>query len=117
MKDLNYYLSLPWEFEFEKAPEGGYYTRVKGIKCHSHGNSIKEAAEDIQLALETYIEGCIEEGIEIPEPIKEQDCNGRLNIRTAKSMHCKLLKIAKEEDVSVSHLINDAIVKVYGKVS
>ena len=30
VKNLEYYLSLPWKFEFEKCPEGGYYARVKG---------------------------------------------------------------------------------------
>lgn len=113
-KDLNYYLNLPWEFELEKAPEGGFYIDVKGLSCYSHGNNVEEAYKNIQDALETYIEGCLENNIDIEEPIKEEDCNGRLNIRTKKSIHCKLLKLSRDEGVSVSHLINDAIVKIYG---
>jgi predicted HicB family RNase H-like nuclease len=46
--------------------------------------------------------------------VDESNCNGRIGIRTKKSLHEKLLKISKEEKVSVSHLINDAIMKVYG---
>ncbi|MDD3012896.1 MAG: type II toxin-antitoxin system HicB family antitoxin [Candidatus Gastranaerophilales bacterium] len=116
-KDLNYYMNLPWEFELEKAPEGGFYARVKGLSCYSHGDDMIEAVKNINEALETYIEGCLEENITIPEPVSEEDCNGRLSIRVKKSLHCKLAKIAREEDVSISHLINDALIKVYDKVS
>ncbi len=42
------------------------------------------------------------------------DCTGVLNVRTKKSTHLKLIKIAEKENVSVSHLVNDAIVKQYG---
>jgi len=117
VKDLNYYLNLPWEFEFEKAPEGGYYARVKGLSCYSHGDDFQHAGEMILEALESHLGAMIEDGVQIPEPIKEQDCNGKIYIRTSKSMHCKLAKIAKDEDISISHLVNDAIIKIYGKAS
>ncbi len=114
IRDLNYYLNRPWDFEFEKAPEGGYYARVKGLFCHSYGETLTEAAENINEALECYIESCIEDEEAIPEPEYFEKCTGRISIRTSKSIHCKLEKIAKEEEVSVSHLINNAIVKMYG---
>ena len=116
-KNLEYYLSLPWKFEFEKAPEGGYYACVKGISCYSHGDNLEHAAEQIEEALETYIEGCLENNIPVSEPISEDECSGRISIRVAKSLHCKLSNIAKEEDLSVSHLINDALIKVYDKTA
>jgi predicted RNase H-like HicB family nuclease len=94
--------------------EGGYYARVKGIACHSHGDTLEHAAEQIKEALECHLESAIANNIPISEPISESNCSGKLNIRTRKSIHCKLLKIAEEEEVSVSHLINDALVKVYG---
>jgi|GEM_PF-2250705 len=114
IKDLNYYLNLPWAYEFTKALEGGYYARVKGIFCHSYGETMEEATKNIQEALECYIESCLEDNDTVPEPQYFEKCTGRISIRTSKSIHCKLEKIAEEEDVSVSHLINNAIVKVYG---
>ena len=113
-KDLNYFLNLPWDFEAEKASEGGYYSRVKGIPCHSYGDTLEEAILNIKEALELYIEGSLEEDLPIIEPETIEKCTGRLSIRTTKSMHCKLVKISEEEGVSVSHLINDALVKKYG---
>ncbi|MEI8390809.1 MAG: type II toxin-antitoxin system HicB family antitoxin [bacterium] len=117
VKNLEYYLSLPWKFEFEKCSEGGYYARVKGLSCYSHGNNLEHAAEQIESALETYLEGSIEENIPIVEPVSEDECSGRISIRVSKSLHCKLSNIAKDEDVSVSHLVNDALIKVYDKTA
>jgi len=114
MKNKDYYLNLDWEFKIEKCHEGGYYARVVGIPCHSYGKTLEEASKNIIEALDDYIETSIEENLPINEPICESEISGKLNIRTKKSTHLKLIKIAQEENVSISHLINDAIVKTYG---
>lgn len=116
-KTLDYYLNLPWKFEFEKAAEGGYYAKVKGLSCYSHGETLEKASLEIQEALECHLESCLENNIPISEPISDEECTGRLSLRVSKSLHCKLLEIAREEDVSISHLINDALVKIYDKAS
>jgi len=113
LKSLDYYLNLPWEFEFDTCPEGGFYARVKGVSCYSHGDTLEHAQAMIKEALELHIESMLEDGYE-PVLIDESKCTGKLNIRTSKSTHLKLLKLAEDENVSVSHLINDAIKKTYG---
>ena len=117
LKDLKYYMNLPWEFDFKPCEQGGYYAKVKGISCHSHGDTLEQAVTNIKEALECHIESYIEDGELVPEPINEESCNGRLSIRVSKSLHCKLARLSKDEDVSVSHLVNDALVKMYDKVS
>lgn len=112
-KNFEYYTNLPWEFIFDKAEEGGYNARVEGLSCFSWGETLKEAADNIQEALEIYIKDSLEENFPIPEPTIE-DVSGKINIRTKKSTHLKLIKISKNEGVSVSHLVNDAITKIYG---
>ena len=113
-KDLNYYLNLPWRFEFTKHPDGKYSARVEGLSCYSGGNTMEEATKEIQEALKFYIESCMEDNLPIIEPADLVNANGRISIRTSKAVHLKLIKLAQEQDVSVSHLINDAIVKQYG---
>ena len=114
IKDLDYYLNLPWQFEFTKHPDGKYSARVIGLSCYSGGNTLEEATKEIQEALEFYLESCIEDNMPILEPQLLANANGRISIRTSKAMHLKLLKLASEENVSVSHLVNDAIIKQYG---
>jgi predicted HicB family RNase H-like nuclease len=113
LKSLDYYFNFPWQFEFETATEGGYAARVKGLSCYSGGQTLEEAQKMIKEALRFHLEGMLEDGIE-PQVIDEDACTGKLNIRTSKSLHLKLVQKAKEEDVSVSHLVNDAIIKLYG---
>ena len=113
-KKMNDYLKYPWQFEFTYCPEEDAYTaRVKGLMCYSNGKTIEEATENIKQALKFHIEGCIEDGLKV-EPIDEDSANGRIAIRTSKKTHLKLIKLAKDENVSISHLVNDAIIKVYG---
>ena len=114
MKDKKYYLNLNWNFKIEKAQDGGYYAKVESLPCHTYGNTIEEAVKNINEALIDYIETSIEENLPIAEPESEAGVTGKLNIRTKKSTHLKLVKMAKEEHVSVSHLVNDAIIKMYG---
>ena len=84
------------------------------MSCYSGGNTMEEATAEIQDALRFYIESCIEDNMPIIEPNKIANANGRISIRTSKATHLKLIKLAEEQDVSVSHLINDAIIKQYG---
>lgn len=112
-KDLNYYLSYPYQFEITRHPDGRYSSRVVGISCYSGGDTPEEALSEIKEALQFYIESCIESNLD-PLPIPEDEATGKAQIRMSKRTHLKLLHLAKEENVSVSHLINDAIVQRYG---
>lgn len=81
--------------------------------CYSNGKTLEDAAQNIKEALNFHIEGMLEDGIE-PCIIDENLANGKINIRTSKRTHLRLLQLSKEENVSVSHLVNDAIIKQYG---
>lgn len=113
LKSKEYYLNLPWKFEFEYCPNEGYAARVEGISCYSGGATLQEAEMNIKDALDFHIEGMLEDGVE-PLLIDESRANGKINVRTSKSMHLKLIKKSEDEGVSISHLINDALINRYG---
>jgi predicted RNase H-like HicB family nuclease len=113
LKSKEYYLNLPWKFEFEYSSPDGYAARVEGISCYSGGKTLEEAEKNIKEALEFHIEGMLEDGYE-PVLVDESKANGKINVRTSKSMHLRLLKKSEEEGVSVSYLINEALIKRYG---
>jgi predicted RNase H-like HicB family nuclease len=96
---------------------GAYCPDVTG--CVAFGKTPEEARKEFLQALEFHFEGLKEDGLPIPEPsssfaFTSNDCSGILNVRTKKSTHLKLIKMAEQENVSVSHLVNDAIIKQYG---
>lgn len=87
--------------------------------CIATGETPEEARKNFMEALEFHFEGLKEDGLPIPQSnstfaFSSADCTGVLNIRTKKSTHLKLIKLAEQENVSVSHLVNDAIIKQYG---
>ncbi len=87
--------------------------------CIATGDSVEQTRKNFLEALQFHFEGLKEDGLPIPAPTSSfaftsDDCSGVLNVRTKKSMHLKLIKIAQKENVSVSHLVNDAIIKQYG---
>ena len=87
--------------------------------CVATGKTIGEARKNFLEALEFHIEGLQQDGLPIPVPSSDfsftsEECSGVLNVRTKKTTHLKLIKLAEKEHVSVSHLVNDAIIKQYG---
>jgi len=87
--------------------------------CIATGKTQEEARKNFLEALEFHFEGLKEDGLPIPAPtssfaFSSDDCTSVLNVRTKKSTHLKLIKLAEKENVSVSHLVNDAIIKQYG---
>lgn len=111
---LNNYLII---IEKQENNYSAYCPDVDG--CVATGETPETARENFLEALEFHFEGLKEDGLPIPAPTStfaftSEDCSGVLNVRTKKSTHLKLIKLAKRENVSVSHLVNDAIVKMYG---
>ena len=87
--------------------------------CIATGKTENEARKNFLEALSFHFEGLKEDGLPIPKPsstfaFASEDCTGVLNVRTKKSTHLKLIMIAEKENVSISHLVNDAIIKQYG---
>lgn len=96
---------------------GAYCPDVPG--CIAVGDTPDEARKEFLEALEFHFEGLKEDGLPIPQPsssfaFTSDDCSGIIQFRTKKSTHLKLIKLAESENVSVSHLVNDAIIKQYG---
>jgi len=70
IKDLEYYMSLPYQLEIKEDPyEGGYvagYPELRGcLTCAETIDEVKAMALD---AKKCWLEACLEDGIEIPEP-------------------------------------------------
>lgn len=87
--------------------------------CVATGKTRDEARKNFLEVLKFHLEGLKEDGLKLPNPSSDfsftsEECSGVLNVRTKKTTHLKLIKLAEKEHVSVSHLVNDAIIKQYG---
>ncbi len=74
MKDLNYYMSLPYRFEVVPDKEDGgwvaHYPDLPG--CITQADSWEELLSMLEDAKKSWLTAAIKDGIEIVEPQKEE---------------------------------------------
>ncbi|MDD6128697.1 MAG: toxin-antitoxin system HicB family antitoxin, partial [Veillonellaceae bacterium] len=68
------------------------------------GETKAEILEMLEDAKKAWISTALDDGMEIPEPLREEDFSGRFNLRIPKSLHKRLAMQAKAEGVSLNQL-------------
>ena len=106
MKDLNYYLSLPYKLEIvPDTEEGGYagmYPDLPG--CITCADTIDKLAINAEDAKKAWLEAALEDGITINEPEDKTSSNysGQFKLRIPKSLHKELAEQSKFEGISMN---------------
>ena len=65
------------------------------------GNSLQELHQDYKNAIDSYIEGCIAEGVEPRKPF-----SGRLVLRMSSELHGRVAEAANESGTTINDFIN-----------
>lgn len=105
IKNLNYYMSLPYREIIEADPSGGYIGYIPDLKgCITQAETKTEIIELLDDAKKVWIEAALEDGLAIPEPVRDEDFSGKFNLRLPKSLHRNLAISAKEEGVSLNQM-------------
>lgn len=69
IKNLQYYLSLPYTFIFHLDEDSDVVVHVKELRgCSSHGKTYQEASRNIHEAMKLWIETSLEKILPISEP-------------------------------------------------
>ena len=69
--------------------------------CQSTGDTLDELYNNLNEALEGYIETKLENNLEIPRPANQEDYSGKFMVRIPKSLHMRLELEAEREGVSL----------------
>ena len=73
MRDLNYYLGLPYTIEIVP-DEDGYFVRVLELPgCLTYADTLEKLWPMIEDAMRDWIEVSLEYGDAIPEPLQRSD--------------------------------------------
>lgn len=109
-KELAHYVSLPYTLLVHpiKDESGEYFVGcvLELDGCMSDGDTLEEAYENTQEAMEGYLEVKLAYGDPIPRPIKEKDMlNGNANIYLPETLQQRLTVEAKKEGVSLNQYI------------
>lgn len=74
MKDLDYYMSLPYEVKVQELSEddgGGIFLSIPllgELAVNAHGDTYDEARADLEEVKRDFLESWLEAGVDIPEP-------------------------------------------------
>ena len=107
-KNIDYYLGLPYKYTIFPAEEGGYVIEIPDLPgCITQAETAEEALFMIEDAKKGWIETALDQGIEIPEPYKNNldSYSGKFSLRVPKTLHKELTEQAKKENISLNQLI------------
>ncbi len=118
-KTIEYYLDLPYTIEFQQDKSDPqhpvWFAKVKELPgCMTEADKVEEAAEMIQDAMVTWIQGSLDAGLAIPEPQSDSQYSGKFSVRLPKSLHRDLVEVAEREGVSLNQYINVMLSRVIG---
>lgn len=106
MKNVKEYMELPYNYIIQPVnDESGFYFYARVLEldgCQSTGETFEEAYENLQEAMEGWIEAKLEGGFEVPLPVGYDDFSGKFIVRIPKSLHYKLSVEAEQEGVSLN---------------
>lgn len=104
IKNLNYYMSLPYRIEIIKEQEeDGYVLHCPELSgCVTCGETIQAGLEMLEDAKKCWFTACLEDGVPIPEPARLEDYSGQFKLRLPKSLHKQLAQRSSEEGVSMN---------------
>ncbi len=113
-KNLNYYLNLPWTYTVEQSIDKNkkkiYIVRVNELPgiC-TDATSLDKAMELIKEPMAAAFEFYMENGEDIPEPVKEKDFKGNISYRTTSKRHYLISKEAQKREQSLSQVIDTLV--------
>ncbi|MGE0716485.1 MAG: type II toxin-antitoxin system HicB family antitoxin [Alphaproteobacteria bacterium] len=92
---------------------GGYVATVPDLPgCMSDGQTVQEAVENVQGAIESWTEAAEELGRPVPEP---GSASGQWRQRVPKTLHVQLRELAQAEGVSLNALVSALLAESVGR--
>jgi antitoxin HicB len=115
-KDEAYYKSLPYTVILRLDEDGDYVARIDELPgCIAHGKTQEEALENLDEVKELWIADSLERNDPIPEPVREETLpSGKWVQRVPRSLHKKLVDLAKREKVSLNQLVTTFLAEAVG---
>ncbi len=104
--NLGYYTKLPYTLVIIPEESDGFFVKVEELPgCMSQGNSIEEAIRNIEEAKQIWLKTALERKIEIPLPDSMREYSGKFLIRIPRSLHKRIVTLAKKEGVSINQMV------------
>src|ERR1017187_1364277 len=106
-KDLGYYMDLPYATVLRRDEDGDFVATVQELPgCVAHGETEAEALAAVKEMERLWLEECLASGQVVPEPdVEDALPSGKWLQRAPRSLHGRLVQVAKREGVSLNQLV------------
>lgn len=113
-KSLEYYMSLNYKVEIEFIEDENmwiaFHPELGRGTCYAEADSREKAIQSLDEDRYELFKLLLEDGVEIKEPVKEEDSpSGQLLLRIPKSMHKTIKEYAANEGISANQWLVTAI--------
>ena len=104
MRTIDEYMRLPYRMEVIPDPEeGGFAVRFPELPgCLTCADTLEEAVHNAADCKKEWLTAAMEDGIDIPEPVSEDEYSGQFKLRIPKSLHKSLAEHSKAEGISMN---------------
>ena len=104
------YLQLPYARIVIPVEPSGFHAEILEFPgCFAQGERVEEAYENLERAAESWIEVCLSQGKNIPEPSSSLSFSGRIALRLPRSIHKKSAQLAERDETSLNTYLVSAI--------
>src|SRR3989304_674137 len=94
--NLEVYINLPYTRILIPNEDGSYSAEILEFSgCFADGKTADDAMKNLSEAARSWLDACIERGIEIPEPFMNQDFGGKIALRLPRSLHRQAVRFAE----------------------
>jgi len=108
-------LQKPYSRLVTPESDGSFYAQIREFEgCVAIGRTAEEAMESLEDIACSWIEGMLEAGQQVPEPMVPSPFSGRLVLRMPRSLHERAAQIAELEGVSLNQFITNCVATAVG---
>ena len=104
------YLNKPYARIVIPVEPSGFHAEVLEFPgCFAQGETLEQAYSNLETAAESWIEACLAQDHEVPEPSSSLTYSGRIVLRLPRSIHQKAAQLAERDATSLNSYLVAAV--------
>lgn len=116
--EVEQFAALNYTIIMRNDDEGDVIASIKELDgCIAHGHDHMEAIAELESVKRLWIKSCLTDAKPVPVPREDQDDlpSGKWLQRVPRTLHRKLIDVAKDEDVSLNTFVTSCLSEAVGK--
>jgi predicted RNase H-like HicB family nuclease len=115
MKSARDYLQEPYVRMVVPVEPKGFHAQILEFPgCFAQGETVEEAYSSLESTAEAWIQSCLDQGQDIPEPSTSLTFSGRIVLRLPRGIHRQAAILAEQDETSLNTYLVSAVAAKVG---